>query len=132
MVRQSLIAFSLMIGAAAHAQSALDYPSTWTCDSNKFNWYCDQEDAATKPAAMPAPVRSQEPAKSPAPRRIEIKDIKTAEQMRVELKRREDIAVMSPTEKNLRDYLELWQIVQDKGIGLCGQLAAGGVAKPRS
>ncbi len=115
MVRQSLIALSLMFGAAAHAESALDYPSIWTCDSNKFNWYCDQEEAAAAPAPMPAPARSQEQAKPAAPRRIEIQDIKTAEQMRVELKRREDIAVMSPTEKNLRDYLELWQVVQDKG-----------------
>ena len=35
--------------------------------------------------------------------------------MRAELKRREDLAVMRPTDKNLKDYLQLWQVTQDKG-----------------
>ncbi len=35
--------------------------------------------------------------------------------MRVELKRREDLAIMDPSKEKLTDYLQLWQIVQDKG-----------------
>lgn len=99
----------------ANAQNSLDYPSVFKCDTNKFNWYCDMDEEQPRrpvqPAAPPMP-QVQKPATS---QRIETKDIKTAEQMRVELKRREDVTVMSPTEQNLKDYLELWQIVQEKG-----------------
>lgn len=106
-----LFALSLLNGSAL-AASALDYPSVWQCDSNKFNWYCDIEEDSAPPAVTPP---SQPAAPPTAPQRIEIKDIKTAEQLRVELKRREDIAVMYPTDANLRDYLELWQMTQEKG-----------------
>lgn len=121
--------FSLLVAGMGfgmgltHAQSGLDYPSVWVCDTKKFNWYCDEEERArqaqaqAKPrplppviAPAPAPVQPQA-----APARVEMADMKTAEQMRVELKRREDIAVMNPTDENLKDYLVLWQAVQDKG-----------------
>lgn len=107
------IAFALLIALAGGAQaSALDYPSVWQCDQNKFNWYCDLDEAA--PVELPAPA-PQPAAKPDAPRRIEMRDIQTAEQMRVELKRREDLAVMTPTQANIKDYLELWQYAQVKG-----------------
>lgn len=106
---RSFVLLTLFSGAVYG--SALDYPSVWRCDTDKFNWYCDLDEAAPperKPAAQPAPAPT-------TPQRIEIPDIRTAEQMRQELKRREDLAVMSPTDANIRDYLELWQVVQDKG-----------------
>ncbi len=96
----------------AHSKSGLDYPSVWDCDGNKFNWYCDQEE---KPRQRRPEANIVRPVKPKEVKRIEIKDIKTAEEMRLELKRREDIAVMYPTDANLKDYLELWQVVQDKG-----------------
>lgn len=111
-MKRVLAAF-LMVWGTAQA-SALDYKSVWQCDENKFNWYCDieEEKLQAKPPITPAAPAID--SKS-VPKRIEIKDIKTAEQMRVELKRREDVAVMYPTDQNLKDYLELWQVTQEKG-----------------
>ena len=108
MFKRSLLLLALLSGSV-HAQS-LDYSSVWQCDANKPNWYCDMEDLqlqASQPASIPPQARQ--------PKRIELKDIQTAEQLRQELKRREDIAVMRPTDQNLKDYLELWQVTQDKG-----------------
>lgn len=96
-----------------HANGALDYPSVWACETARFHWYCDQQEA--KELAPPASLSLVVPTVVPPPQRIEIKDIKTAEQMRVELKRREDLAIMDPSKEKLTDYLQLWQVVQDKG-----------------
>ena len=108
----------LLVGVCGNvfAQSAIDYPSMWDCDSHKFNWYCDQQDAKP-PVREPAAPVGGPPAQAsqPLPQRIEIADIKTTEQMRVELKRREDLAIMDPSKEKLTDYLQLWQVVQDKG-----------------
>lgn len=93
---------------AAGAQS-LDYPSVWRCDANKPNWYCDDEEPAAKKPPPAAPAQPQ------ASRPLALRDIKTAEQMRAELKRREDMAVMNPSDANLKSYLELWQLTQQKG-----------------
>lgn len=114
MMKRSLLLLALLAGYA-NAQS-LDYPSVWQCDANKPNWYCDMEDAKPQPMQpTPAPARPQAGRKADKPKRIELKDIKTAEQLRQELKRREDVAVMNPTDQNMKDYLELWQMTQDKG-----------------
>lgn len=105
----------LSLGMGVAQAQSLDYPSVWECDGYKPNWYCDQQD---KSVASPQPLEAP-PAKPQAsgdrPRRIELKDIRTAEQMRQELKRREDLAVMNPSEENLKDYLVLWQMAQEKG-----------------
>ena len=113
-----MVLLSLTFGA--QAQTALDYPSLWACDSARFHWYCDQQEqkAEVTPPAAPLLVPSAAAPSanaSSAAQRIEIKDIKTAEQMRVELKRREDLAIMDPSKEKLTDYLQLWQVVQDKG-----------------
>ncbi len=110
LARPSLVMLlaSLTAGSVA-AQTALDYPSVWTCDQDKFNWYCDLPPSPPQ-AAAPASA----PSSAPSVRR-DLKDLKTAEQMRAELKRREDLAVMQPTPDHIRDYLALWQVVQDKG-----------------
>ncbi len=63
----------------------------------------------------PKPQFLQPVSKADHPNRIEMKDIKTAEQLRAELKRREDLAIMNPSDQNMKDYLELWQVTQDKG-----------------
>lgn len=116
MLRLSSISFliaSFATAATAQSGSHADYPSVWTCDASKFAWYCDveDEDEPVTPPAIPVPQ-----AVKPDPqKRVDIKDMKTAEQMRQELKRREDVAVMNPSDSNLKDYLELWTAVQDKG-----------------
>jgi conjugal transfer pilus assembly protein TraF len=115
MLKRNLILSALFLWNAPHisqAESALDYPSIWQCDTRKFNWYCDEDEQKPEPVAPPAP--SKPVPVSPA-KRLDIKDIKTAEQLRKELKRREDLAVMNPSDQNLKDYLELWKVTQDKG-----------------
>jgi conjugal transfer pilus assembly protein TraF len=111
MIRLILILALTMIASLATAQDGiLNYPSVWQCDANKPNWYCDQtepEEKAVRPEAITAP------ASKPMP--LSADQIKTAEQLRIELKRREDIAVMSPTDSNIKNYLALWQMTQDKG-----------------
>lgn len=106
---KSLLVTATAVFTAANA-GTLDYPSIWKCDgSTKFNWYCEEE-IQQQSQKTERPVESA-PAKQ---QRIEINDLKTAEEMRQELKRREDLAVMVPTEANLKDYLELWKVVQDR------------------
>lgn len=110
MIKRILFWSALMSCWHAQAQS-LDYPSIWECDAYKPNWYCDREDEHMEPTPVLPPAAR----KDAEPRRIEIKDIRTAEQLRQELKRREDIAVMNPSEANVKDYLALWQLTQEKG-----------------
>lgn len=106
------ILFWLVLLGCGYAQAqSLDYPSIWECDAYKPNWYCDREDEHMEPTPVLPPAAR----KDAEPRRIEIKDIRTAEQLRQELKRREDIAVMNPSEANVKDYLALWQLTQEKG-----------------
>ncbi len=118
-MRQLIFACLALQACGMSSAQGLDYESVWRCDDQaKFNWYCDQDERRpatnvqaqpTKPAPAPKPTQ---PAKSA---RVELKDMKTAEQMRAELKRREDLAVMTPSDANMKDYLELWQVAQDKG-----------------
>lgn len=86
----------LGLGCSAYA---LDYPSIWQCDQDKFHWYCDKE-----------PVDKEENAPLPAA----TLNFQSAEQLRHELKRLEDIAIMQPTEQNMKNYLTVWQLVQEK------------------
>ncbi len=96
-----------LLASVSHAQN-LDYQSIWSCGNEpKVNWYCDEQAQEKHLEAMPKPLLQ--------PKRIEIENIGTAAQLREELKRREDIAVMDPTESNLKDYLALWQLTQEKG-----------------
>ena len=119
-MKRAVFFAAVLLAGAAHAQTnSLDYQSIWRCDESKFNWYCDEDEQA-KARATSTPVANPKPTpapshQQPSTKRIEIRDIKTAEQMRVELKRREDMAVMNPNDENLKDYLQLWQLAQDKG-----------------
>lgn len=116
-MKKAILALALGLAGAAHAQSSsLDYPSVWRCDEARFNWYCDADDEPKATRAAPAPAPKPTPTTAAAtPKRIELKDIKTAEQMRAELKRREDLAVMEPSDQNLKEYLQAWQMTQEKG-----------------
>lgn len=91
-----LIALVFMMHCAYAQEVGLDYPSIWQCNEHKPNWYCDQLQQ----------VVDAQPAQQP---------IQTAEQLRAELKQREDLAIMTPTESNIRSYIELWKLVQEKG-----------------
>lgn len=109
-----LIAFAfLLVGVPASAQSAqqengntlLDYRSAWECDSAKFNWYCDDpDDLEEKPAATP---------KVP-PKPKTIKEMTTTKEINAELERLKDVAIMSPTDENVKAFALAVQFVTDK------------------
>lgn len=101
-----LIVVAGAASAAVQERPGLDYPSVWECDAVKPLWYCDKspDESEDSPAAAPAPE---------APK--DLSRFETASELRAELKRLEDVAVMKPTEENLKAYLEAWQLVQDKG-----------------
>lgn len=103
-MKRSIVLVLLLVAVGARAQSPIDYPSIWQCDAVKPHWYCDEQLRDDPPPEVAAP----------APRR-ELASLATAQQMREELKRREDLAVMVPSEANIKDYLALWQAVQEKG-----------------
>lgn len=94
-------------------KSVFDYDSIWKCDQAKRNWYCDEEEKKSTPAQRP---EQPEPVASPQqlPELKDLSKLKTAEELRKELKVREDIAVMVPTEQNIKNYLDAWHLVQDK------------------
>ncbi len=97
----------MLLAGVTHAQS-LDYRSIWECSNQpKVNWYCDEQIQEEAIEVTPQPVAQ--------PKRVELGQIHTAKQLREELKRLEDIAVMEPTEAHLKDYLALWQLTQEKG-----------------
>lgn len=102
-----LVLLLINVMTSSHAQeNSLNYPSVWQCDVNKPNWYCDQQEIK---------AQQLETAITPKDESISTQDIKTAEQLRRELKRREDVAVMNPTDEHIKNYLELWQMTQNKG-----------------
>lgn len=113
----SVLIFSLA-GFDAHAagaqKSVFDYDSIWKCDTAKRNWYCDDQEEKTTPAIR----QKKDEVAIPQQKQPALKDLsklKTAEELRKELKIREDIAVMNPTEQNMKNYLEAWHLVMDKG-----------------
>ncbi|VWD45449.1 putative TraF conjugative transfer protein [Burkholderia contaminans] len=114
-----LLSSAIALSGIAHAaDNPLDYPSIWNCRAGdvspyapRTNWYCDDVEQAPPTAAAPPAA----PAPNVEPQRIEIPDIRTAEQMRKELARRLDLATMEPTDDHIRDYLQLWQVTQQKG-----------------
>lgn len=106
MMKRILLVLTVM-SLDTHAYHTLDYPSIWQCDTNKFHWYCDLDETRQPPARYSTEKKSA--------RSIESNAIQTAGQLRQELKRREDVAVMDPSDQNIKDYLTLWQFTQDKG-----------------
>ncbi|MEQ1601320.1 MAG: conjugal transfer protein TraF [Methylophilaceae bacterium] len=75
--------------------------SPWTPPDRGFNWY--PPDAPSK-----KPLKKAEPQKS-------IKEMETMEALQKEINRLKDVAVMKPTEANVRNFLEAQAFVMDKG-----------------
>ncbi|MCW5192497.1 conjugal transfer protein TraF, partial [Burkholderia cenocepacia] len=90
----------------------LDYKSAWSCDGQeKFNWYCDDD----KPAA-PAGASAAKPVDSD-----DFDRIKSADEMREALKHRLDVANMDPTPEHIKEYIKLWEYVQQKSAVFADQ-----------
>lgn len=117
------------IGASANS---LSYDSVWQCDTKKTNWYCDEERkkqvttaSQAKPVQTPnsTPVTNASPAfasaqtevaQSPKKKVTSLSQVETIEDLRQLLKDKEDLAVMHPTEENIKEYLEVWKVSQEK------------------
>jgi conjugal transfer pilus assembly protein TraF len=107
-VRLQLICLLAAITLQAHATTGgLDYESVFRCEGERrFAWYCDDE------ALPPQPVQAN-PQQNQS-KRLEVWEIQTAEELRQELKRRQDIATMNPSDANMKDYLALWVLSNEK------------------
>lgn len=105
-----LLVCALFCANAKADNGNLDYKSVWVCDDVKPNWYCDQqpEEKKEEPKQVVKRLPVTPPLKDP-------NQIKNAEEFRKELKRREDIAIMQPTTENIKAYLEMNQMMQQKG-----------------
>jgi conjugal transfer pilus assembly protein TraF len=118
-LRQLLLVLTLfLVQSHVHAQGALNYPSIWRCEGANFSWYCDEElqPKTTEPAPAPAKPLPTTPTQAGTnKKRLELHQIKTAEELRAEIKRREDLAIMTPTNANIRDYLEANAYMLNKG-----------------
>lgn len=114
------------IGASANS---LSYDSVWQCDTKKTNWYCDEErkKQTTAPQAKlvqtpnSTPVTNASPAfasaqtEAPPKKKVtSLAQVETIEDLRQLLKDKEDLAVMHPTEENIKEYLEVWKVSQEK------------------
>lgn len=124
-----------LIGAFASVNAtanSLNYNSVWYCDTKKTNWYCDDDMHKKALAAKPQSVKSSNntPAvnnASPAfastqidgseqPKRKinNLSEVQTIADLRQLLKDKEDLAIMHPTEENIKEYLEVWKAAQEK------------------
>jgi conjugal transfer pilus assembly protein TraF len=111
----SVISFNTY--AAGGEKSVFDYDSIWKCDKSKLNWYCDEEEKSTPAVRKP----TEQVAIPQQPVLKDLSKLKTAEELRKELKVREDIAIMQPTEQNIKNYLEAWHMTMDKGTVFADQ-----------
>jgi conjugal transfer pilus assembly protein TraF len=101
------------LGSNTFANS-LNYESIWKCDTSRWNWYCDDE-AEKKNDELRRSIATKQDSKAEASKKpLNIADIKTAEELRAELKRREDVAIMNPSPQNIRAYLEMNAHMQTK------------------
>lgn len=91
-----------------NAPIAQENPSWWNgspwIDPNRgFNWYPPDE----------APKKAKK--KQPEVRQKTIREMETMEELQKELARLKDVAIMKPTQDNVRAYLEAQTYVMDKG-----------------
>jgi conjugal transfer pilus assembly protein TraF len=77
--------------------------SPWEDPERGFNWY---------PPDAPPPKKKAE--KKPEPPKKSIRDMKTLAELQAELNRLREVAIMNPTQANVRAYLEAQAYVLDK------------------
>ena len=117
-----LLVFALVgFEVNAEPKSVFDYDSIWKCDQTKRNWYCDDEPEPVKVTPAQRPKQEQVASPQPSPVLRDLSKLKTAEELRQELKIREDLAVMNPTEQNIKNYLDAWHMTMDKGTVFADQ-----------
>jgi conjugal transfer pilus assembly protein TraF len=105
-----IISISLALGMNAHAQddegdgSWWDQ-SPWAIPDRGFNWY---------PPKKPAAKIETETQKQKQIKPVDIREMKTVEEVRKELVRLREVAIMVPSEQNISRYLDANQYVMDK------------------
>jgi Thiol-disulfide isomerase and thioredoxins len=96
----ALIALFLHCGlvfANTAAGNGLDYPSAWECNTSKFNWYCQVDEATQddkKEAATPKKPKTREE-----------RALEELEKLRKELEAKKALALMERTPENLKAYI---------------------------
>ncbi|HXF47389.1 MAG TPA: conjugal transfer protein TraF, partial [Burkholderiaceae bacterium] len=90
------------VGEAGESQAAWWQQDIWRDPERGFHWY--PPPTRPKPPKDDKPKRDEAKPTTAAPTRLE--DIRDIDTLRGEVKRRLEAAVMDPTEKNMRDYLE--------------------------
>ncbi|MBS2132331.1 conjugal transfer protein TraF (plasmid) [Burkholderia thailandensis] len=111
-----IAATAALAAAAGYARAdGLEYPSAWTCDADKFNWYCDEDASTSAPPAASAPAAANP--KNPD----DFSQIRTADEMRKALAQRLDVANMDPTPEHIKSYIKLWEYVQEKSAVFADQ-----------
>lgn len=78
----------------------------WSNPERGFNWY--------PPDEAPKPPKKEDPKAAPKAKPKSIKQMTKVEDIREELKRLRDQAIIEPTEKNIYAYLDANQYVMDK------------------
>lgn len=100
---------SLWLVSSSSSASVLDYESAWACTESKFNWYCDQEpeveEATNKPKADEKVSKKQSE---------EEKALAELERIRKELDGKRAIAILNPTQDNLKSYIAAQETAMDK------------------
>lgn len=105
-VAKSIIALmATVLAVSAHAKNWWD-DDPWSDPERGFNWYPPAEQlkpAPSKPVEQPKPAKPKN-----------IREMTTVEGIHKEWKRLRDQAIMFPTEKNIYDYLDANQFVQER------------------
>ena len=103
------------LSQAVHTQEALQTEamthwwdrSAWENPDRSYQWYPPERVAPSAPESPPTPP-------PPLPRKS-IRELTTTKDIREELDRLKDEAVINPTKENVRTYLEAQQYVMGKG-----------------
>ncbi|MGH7340302.1 MAG: conjugal transfer protein TraF, partial [Candidatus Rokuibacteriota bacterium] len=105
------LAAGVLLAAQASAQESLDqFPwwerSIWENPERSYGWYPPER--VDRPTLDPTPAPK-------APERRDVRTLSSTREIREELDRLKDEAVINPTRDNVRRYLEAQQYVMEKG-----------------
>ncbi len=81
--------------------------SVWENPERSYQWY--------PPERVPPSLAEPSPATKAPERRKDVQELTTTREIREELERLKDRAVINPTKENVRTYLEAQQYVMEKG-----------------
>ncbi|MBP9159165.1 MAG: conjugal transfer protein TraF, partial [Sphingobium sp.] len=101
-----LAILSALFFSGAHAQGALDYPSSWQCDATRFHWYCDLIEEAASEAVPP---KKQESLATDGTRAVE-----ALKKLREEVEQKRALAILKPTPENLKTYIVAQEALMDR------------------